>query len=174
MRRISMDREMTTAPRFLREASAVPAPLRAELREAVEPRESRWPALGRLLVAADVLAAGCAGAVAAAIGGAPIGFAAVVVAAWCLVAWLIGLYAGDDLRDWASGLSAMPKLLVTALGLSWPLHALAAWMGAAEPSVAALGAMALTAPLAGLGRTLARASVHRDAAHRQRVVIIGS
>jgi exopolysaccharide biosynthesis polyprenyl glycosylphosphotransferase len=171
-----MDRETTTAsPRFLRDAAAVPAPLRAELRQALEPRESRWPALGRLLVSADVIAAACAGSAAAAVGGAPVAaFTAAVVAAWCLVAWVIGLYAGDDLRDWASGLSAMPKLLVTALALSWPLQAFAAWLGATHPAVAALGAMALTAPVAGVGRTLARAAVHRDAAHRQRVLIIGS
>src|SRR5215217_3384860 len=158
MRRDLMDRDTTTASRLLTDEPAVPAPLRAELRQATAPRTSRWPALGRLLLAADVLAAGGAGAVAAVAGGAPpLAFAAVVVAAWCAIAWVIGLYAGDDLRDWASGLGAMPKLVVAALALSWPLAAIAAALGAAHPAVAALGAMALTAPIAGVGRSLARA-----------------
>ena len=175
MRRNLMDRDIGTATTLVPDAAPAPASLRAELRQAVAPPETRWPALSRLLVVGDLMSASAAGVIAAWAGQLPVaGYAVAVALTWCLMAWVAGLYAGDDLRDWASGLAALPKLLICGLLLSWPLYGLAVVLGAAEPAAAAVLATAITVPLSGVGRSLARAAVHRDTDLRQRVLIVGS
>jgi exopolysaccharide biosynthesis polyprenyl glycosylphosphotransferase len=134
--------------------------------------------LRRQLVKADV-AAGCvSGALTALVAGVALAELPFVVLAtavgWPLVAAACGLYTVSPLRSWASGVGEAPRLAVTSLLISWPMFALLSGLGAARPMVAALAAAALAALGAALGRTVARAAIHRSAALRQRTVIVGS
>jgi len=101
-------------------------------------------------------------------------FAVAAVAGWCVLAAALGLYSGSDVRTWASGVSHAPRLLVTALLLSWPLFAVASAVGLAAPAEAAIGASAAGVLASGFLRALIRFALHRRIQLRQRTLIIGS
>ncbi len=93
---------------------------------------------------------------------------------WPFVAFACGLYAAEDLRSWASGISEMPRLVVAALLTSWPLFAALRLMEAPNPARGALLAAVGTALLALPSRGTARGFVHLSEPLRQRTVIVGS
>ena len=138
----------------------------------------RWSTLRRALAAADLGAGLLAGLVAALLTGFPpagaAAFVGVVAVGWVLSAFACGLYAGEDLRSWASGIAATPRLVIAALLLSWPLFAAGKVLGLPQPATAALIACFASPLAAGMGRAGARALVHRMHPLRQRTAIIGS
>jgi exopolysaccharide biosynthesis polyprenyl glycosylphosphotransferase len=153
--------------------------------ELLSPPRSVAPAAGardrrlrRQLVKADIVAgfaSGAATALLAGVGLAQLPLVALVIAlGWPLVAGACGLYTVSPLRTWASGIGEAPRLAVTSLLISWPVLGLLSTLGAARPVLGALGASALMAGGAALGRATARASIHRTASLRQRTVIVGS
>jgi exopolysaccharide biosynthesis polyprenyl glycosylphosphotransferase len=99
---------------------------------------------------------------------------AVAIAGWWATAALFGLYSGNDVRTWASGVSQAPRLIVTALLLSWPLYATASALDVSAPAGAALVTVAATVTASGVLRGLVRAALHRGNHLRQRTLIIGS
>jgi exopolysaccharide biosynthesis polyprenyl glycosylphosphotransferase len=103
-----------------------------------------------------------------------IAFAATAVGGWCVLACALGLYSGSDVRTWSSGVSHAPRLLVTALLLSWPLFAVASSVGLAQPAAAAVAASAIGVLASGFLRALVRVALHRRSQLRQRTLIIGS
>jgi exopolysaccharide biosynthesis polyprenyl glycosylphosphotransferase len=138
----------------------------------------RFHHLRRLLFVADLLAGVVSGALVGAVARGSAGqvllLALVVAVAWPLAAFLCGLYAREDLRVWASGVSDAPKLVLTCLAASWPMYALLTSMHLARPAAAAfLGALACGS-IAGLARSGARITVHRVSKLRQRTLIVGS
>jgi exopolysaccharide biosynthesis polyprenyl glycosylphosphotransferase len=139
---------------------------------------SRWPVLRRCLALGDALAV-LLGALTASLVAGMTAFdaaasAAVLLGCWGVVGWLAGIYAGDDLRAWATGVPTAPRLLITALTVVWPYYAVLRWLEAPAADAAALTAAVVTTPLSITARTLARGYVHRQASLRQRVVIVGS
>jgi exopolysaccharide biosynthesis polyprenyl glycosylphosphotransferase len=134
--------------------------------------------LRRQLVKADVLAACASGVLIALLAGLPLVDIPIVVLAlalgWPLAAGICGLYTVSSLRTWASGLGEAPRLAFTALLVSWPAFGLLGALGATRPVAGALGASALMAGGAALGRSVARATIHRSAELRQQTVIVGS
>ena len=139
---------------------------------------ARDRSLRRQLVRADIVAgcaSGTATALLAGVGLAELPIVALVIAlGWPLVAGACGLYTISPLRTWASGVGEAPRLAVTSLLISWPVFGLLSSFGAVRPVLGALSASALMAVGAALGRTAARASIHRTASLRQRTVIVGS
>lgn len=138
----------------------------------------RWAVLRRRFLVGDAVAALAAGAAGAAIGGlgprAAVIFVALLVGAWIVTAFICGLYAAAGLRSWASGVPEIPRMLVAAWLVSWPLLLVARAVGADRAITAGLlTAMGLLV-LSVLLRALARARVHRSATLRQRTVIVGS
>src|SRR5829696_2009447 len=114
----------------------------------------RFHHLRRLLFVADMLTGVASGAlvgvVARGSGGQVLLLAAILAFAWPLAAFLCGLYAREDLRAWASGVSEAPRLVLTCLAVSWPMYALLVSMGLARPAAGAfVGALACGA-IAGL------------------------
>lgn len=147
---------------------------------AVRPRASgtRFTELHRLMIVADVVAGAASGGIAGSLaGGSPAdaGVLAVSLAvAWPLAALGCGLYAGSDLRSWASGVGEVPKLVFACVVLSWPFFGLAERFGLAHSVRGALVAVLTLAAAASLLRVLARATAHRGRALRQRTLLIGS
>jgi exopolysaccharide biosynthesis polyprenyl glycosylphosphotransferase len=139
---------------------------------------ARDRSLRRQLVKADIVAgcaSGAATALLAGVGLAELPIVVLVIAlGWPLVAGACGLYTVSPLRTWASGVGEAPRLAVASLLISWPVFGLLSSLGAARPVMGALGASALIAGGAALGRAVARASIHRTASLRQRTVIVGS
>jgi exopolysaccharide biosynthesis polyprenyl glycosylphosphotransferase len=157
----------------------VPAELLARRRDAARAAGAlRDGYLRRRLVTADVVVGALTGAVTAVLAGVPLASVPVVALAiavgWPLVAAACGLYQVSALRSWASGLGEAPRLAFTSLLISWPMFGAFSWLAASEPVAGALAASALMGGGAALGRAVARAAVHRTAALRQRIVIIGS
>src|SRR4051794_24094983 len=115
--------------------------LEAVARPPVDARR-RTQSLRRQLLLADVLAGTASGAIAASVSGlgpvAVLAFAVLLAGAWPLAGFLCGLYARDDLRTWASGVSEAPKLMLTCLALSWPLLGALMLADAAHPARGAL------------------------------------
>jgi exopolysaccharide biosynthesis polyprenyl glycosylphosphotransferase len=140
--------------------------------------DERAIGLRRLLAAADIAAGGLAGLVAGIMASATPGELALVAVAlavsWPLFAFACGLYAVDDLRAWASGVSEAPKLGLAALLLSWPLYGLLTGLDAPHPIQAALAGCVAVAGAAGLARSAARIHAHRAPRLRQRTLVIGS
>jgi exopolysaccharide biosynthesis polyprenyl glycosylphosphotransferase len=139
----------------------------------------RGSILARMLLAGDVLAA----ITAAVFGGWIVGlepaelliFIAGAIIAWPLAAFALGLYnGGGTLRFWVSGVSEVPQALTAIVLFSWPLFMIATASGAPAPGAAALSTVLLTAVLSPLARASVRAKLHREAALRQRAVILGS
>ncbi len=165
---VDLEAQLAAVEPFLLEPAPAPRPT----------ARTRWRLLRRLLLLADVLGALAGGTLAAALTGTePATLPAVAAATavgWCTFAWLFGLYAGDDLRAWASGAPATVRVMASALALSWPLHAAVTLIAAAAPSHTALLAVALAAPVTSVARGLARAALHRRPDLRQRTLIVGS
>jgi exopolysaccharide biosynthesis polyprenyl glycosylphosphotransferase len=153
---------------------------------AVTPAErgsDRFEALRRRLVVADIVAGVAAGAAAAslAVGASPaadpLGWVALVVGitiAWTGSAFVCGLQSVADLTAWVSGVRAAPKLGFAALACSWIGYFIAEAVGAADPALAAVATTVVCGTAASATRALARTSVHRAAALRQRTLLIGS
>jgi exopolysaccharide biosynthesis polyprenyl glycosylphosphotransferase len=138
----------------------------------------RFRHLRRLLFVADVLAGVLTGilvgAVARGSGGQVLLLAIVVAVAWPVAAFLCGLYAREDLRAWASGVSEAPKLVLTCLAASWPMYALLDSMDLARPALAAFFGALACGTIAGLARSGARLAAQRAPKLRQRTLIVGS
>jgi exopolysaccharide biosynthesis polyprenyl glycosylphosphotransferase len=138
----------------------------------------RFRLLRRHLFVADLLAAVVSALSIAAVGGVtmvqvPL-VAGVLAVLWPAGAFACGLYAAEDLRTWASGVSEAPKLVLACLILSWPVFAILSALDAAHPVAGALAASGFTAAAAGLARSTVRMRLHRSPAMRQRTVIVGS
>ena len=141
-------------------------------------RRARGSLLARLLCVADVVAASVVTGIAAPLAGAdPIGCLIIVIGAillWPVISFSLGLYRTDDLQTWASGLSAVPRLMVGAIALSWPLYGLASVAGLPDAvtfaGAASVGVLLTTVATRGMARTF----MHRHRPFRQRTVIIGS
>ena len=138
----------------------------------------RWAVLRRLLALGDVFAGLGAGTFAALVAGVPAANAVVLVACaallWPALAFACGLYSGEDLRSWVSGISETPRLLTASLVFSWPLFGFAMAVGATHPATAGLLSVPAVAALSGLGRAGARWLAHRTKSLRQRTLIVGS
>ncbi len=138
----------------------------------------RWPVLRRHLLAGDSIAMAVGAAVGATVAGIPFieaaTSAAALVACWMLVGWVIGAYAGDDLRTWATGVHTTSRVVIAALTVAWIYYALLRAFGAASADIAAFSAIAVATPLVITARTIARGIVHRRPALRQSVLIVGS
>src|SRR5687768_10308022 len=82
----------------------------------VEARRERSLHLRRQLVTADLVAGAAAGAVGGSFAGLSalqlVAFAVLLAAVWPVSAFLCGLYAREDLRNWASGVGEAPKLVL--------------------------------------------------------------
>ena len=89
----------------------------------------RWAVLRRLLALGDLFAGLGAGMFAALVAGVPTANAVVLAASaallWPALAFACGLYSGEDLRSWVSGVSETPRLLTASLVFSWPLFGFA-------------------------------------------------
>ena len=138
----------------------------------------RFHHLRRLLFVADILAGVASGALVGAVARGStmqvLLLAVVVAVAWPVAAFLCGLYAREDLRVWASGVSEAPRLALTCLAVSWPMYALLTTMDLARPAAGAFfGALACGA-VAGFARSGARIAAHRVPKLRQRTLIVGS
>jgi exopolysaccharide biosynthesis polyprenyl glycosylphosphotransferase len=144
----------------------------------VEERRRRSQSLRRQLLTADLLAGAAGGAIGASMAG--LGPAALLVlvvllaAAWPMSGFLTGLYAREDLRTWASGVSEAPKLVLTCLALSWPLLGVLMAVDAPHPARGALAATIALAGAAGVTRAAARVNVHHAPELEQRTLIVGS
>ncbi len=157
-------------------------PLEASLFERAERLKlspsARWPALRLLFLLADAAALATGAFLAglfAALDAAPTAvFAAAVVAMWIGIGWLVGVYAGDDLRAWATGVPTTPRLVITALSVTWPAYAVLVQLHAANASAIALLAVGSGALMSASGRALARGFVHRKPSLRHQALIVGS
>jgi len=160
------------------EAFEAPAALEAELAVERSHGAERWGVLRRMLAVADLVAAAVAALAAALVSGldldSSLPFMLFVALGWPAVAFVFGLYAAEDLRSWASGVSEMPRLVVTALLTSWPIFAALRALEAPHPARAALTVAAGTALLGLPARGIARGLVHLSEPLRQRTVIVGS
>jgi exopolysaccharide biosynthesis polyprenyl glycosylphosphotransferase len=152
--------------------------LEAAARPEAGERRRRSQSLRRQLLLADIMAGAAGGAIAASVAGlGPVAVGVFVVGlavAWPLAGFLCGLYAREDLRTWASGVSEAPKLVLTCLALSWPLLGLLMLADAPHPARGALVATVAVAAAAGITRAAARVSVHQVAGLQQRTLIVGS
>ena len=138
----------------------------------------RSAGLRRLLATADLVAGALSGLVAGLIANVSLPQVALLgltlAIAWPLAAFACGLYAADDLRSWASGVSEAPKLVLSSLLLSWPLFGMLGILDAQQAVRAALAASVLVAATAGLARAGARSYAHHAKDLRQRTLVIGS
>jgi exopolysaccharide biosynthesis polyprenyl glycosylphosphotransferase len=161
------------------EAFNAPPPLEVELALDRSHGAERWSVLRRMLATGDLAAAAVAGLVAALVSGLTfepaVVFFVLVALGWPVIAFACGLYAAEDLRSWASGASEMPRLVLAALLMSWPLFAvLTLPLDAPHSAQAALIAAVGTAVLSVPSRGAARGFVHLSEPLRQRTVIVGS
>src|SRR4051794_11836447 len=144
----------------------------------VEARRERSHHLRRQLLIADLLAGAGAGAIGGALAELPllelVAFAALLAVVWPVSAFLCGLYAREDLRNWASGIGEAPKLVLTCLALSWPLLGLLVIVGAPHAIQGTLATTVALAALAGFTRAGARVNVHSAPALDQRTLFVGS
>src|SRR3954452_16902964 len=125
----------------------------------------RFQHLRRLLFIADaitgIVSGALVGAVAQAGAAQTLLLVAVLAVAWPVAAFLCGLYAREDLRAWASGVSEAPRLVLTCLAVSLPLFGrLAATSGQGPAAGAFFGSLACAA-MAGISRSGARMVSHR-------------
>ena len=141
-------------------------------------RSNRHDFLRRMLVSADVGAA-VVGAIALGLAsGASMREGALLIAAlaiaWPACAFLCGLYASEDLRTWASGITETPKLALGVLTLSWLIYGMIALLNLEHPAVAALVAATVTGLASALSRAAVRAWAHRATQLREQTLMIGS
>jgi len=134
--------------------------------------------LARGLASTDVITSMSAGALVALATGMPafeafsFGLASGLI--FPMLMFSLGLYAVDNLRDWASGLAEAPKALVGAIAFSWPLLGVAHLLVAPAPALTAGAATILTLLLSTAARGAARAALHRADPLRQRTLVVGS
>jgi exopolysaccharide biosynthesis polyprenyl glycosylphosphotransferase len=138
----------------------------------------RFQHLRRLLFAADVITGLISGVLIGAVASASVSqtllLAAVVAVAWPIAAFLCGLYAREDLRAWASGISEAPRVMLTCLAVSWPVFGLLTLIDVDRPAAGAFFGAIACAAVGGVCRSGARMTAHRAPALRQRTLIIGS
>jgi exopolysaccharide biosynthesis polyprenyl glycosylphosphotransferase len=138
----------------------------------------RFRKLRRMLFAADVVTGLISGVLVGAFASASLTetlvLAAVLACAWPIAAFLCGLYAREDLRAWASGISEAPRLMLTCLAVSWPVYGLLTLIDVGRPAAGAFFGALACAAVAGVGRSAARLTAHRSPALRQRTLIVGS
>ncbi|CAN5578026.1 hypothetical protein BH20ACT17_BH20ACT17_17200 [soil metagenome] len=84
------------------------------------------------------------------------------------------MYAGDDLRAWATSVPDLKRLLFATLALSWPLYGVAHLFGAQHLTSFTLLGAALTFAGASSGRAVARTLAHRSERLQERTAIVGS
>jgi exopolysaccharide biosynthesis polyprenyl glycosylphosphotransferase len=151
--------------------------LEAAPRQVAE-RRRRSQHLRRKLAVADVIGGAAAGGIAASFAGLTLPqmllLSALLAGVWPMAAFVCGLYARDDLRNWASGVSETPKLVLTSLVLSWPMLGLLVATDAPHAIRGALAATVGIAVLTGMTRSAARVSAHSAAGMQQRTLIVGS
>ncbi|HJZ35428.1 MAG TPA: sugar transferase [Solirubrobacterales bacterium] len=138
----------------------------------------RGVVMAKMMFAGDVIAALLAATAALVILDGPVTdsplFVIAVALLWPLLAFSIGLYRADQLSSWASAVPEVPRGVVAIMLMTWPIFGLAALMGigpAIATAFVTVGAMAI---LAGIARTVVRATLHRNPALRQRTLILGS
>lgn len=138
----------------------------------------RWRVLRRLLAIADLAAAALAGFASLAVAGMALGpglaLVALTVLGWLGIAVVANLYGAEDLRSWASGVQEVPRTLLGALILSWPLFAATTLLGAEHAVLGAAVASFGTALLSPVARAAARHRAHSSTPLRQRCLIVGS
>ncbi len=143
-----------------------------------EASRQRFQQLRRLLFAADVVTGLTSGVLIGLVSGASapqtLLLAVVVAVSWPLAAFFCGLYAREDLRAWASGISEAPRLMLTCLAVSWPVFGLLTLIGVGRPASGAFFGAIACAAIGGVSRSGARMSAHRAPALRQRTLIVGS
>lgn len=157
-------------------------PLEASLLDRAERLDlstsSRWPALRMIFLGTDTAAltlAGLMGGLMAGLdGGGAAGFAALLVTLWMAAGWLVGIYAGDDLRAWATGVPTTPRMLITALAVSWPAFGILSRFTSIDATTATLTTIVVGGLLSAAGRALARGYVHRKPSLRHQALIVGS
>jgi exopolysaccharide biosynthesis polyprenyl glycosylphosphotransferase len=167
-------REIQVEPGGLRLAAAD----RATLREVAAPGATRERVLQLTLLSADFVGAAIGSALAA----VTTGLAAVpamqlsltTVLMWLATAYILGLYVGEPLGSWVSGVNEAPRILLGGLLLSWPLVALAAAIGTPHPVASALVAVGGAALVSVVARAGGRGLLHRSTALWEPTVIVGS
>ena len=127
---------------------------------------SRANVLSRWLMLVDVLASAASAAIVSAAQGLTVqdGVLFVVAAAliWTGIALAGGMYRkGDDLRMWASGISDLPRKLLTATAASWPLLVVASVLLDGSAVTTTLGTLLGTLVIATLGQACVRGAVHK-------------
>jgi exopolysaccharide biosynthesis polyprenyl glycosylphosphotransferase len=145
--------------------------------ERARPRH-RGVVMAKLMCVGDLFAALLAAAGALlilgnSVGEAPI-FVVTVALLWPLIAFSIGLYRADQLSSWASAVPEIPRGVVAILMTTWPMFGIAAAVGIKPALATVFVAIGVMAVLAGLARTIIRATLHRKADLRQRTLILGS
>jgi exopolysaccharide biosynthesis polyprenyl glycosylphosphotransferase len=139
---------------------------------------SRFRALRGLLIRADVTAGLLTGCLVVLVSGAELNqiplYAAALALFWPAVGAASGLYAVDDLRRWASGITEAPTLLLNCSAVSWPIYFLLEAMSAPHPAAGALSAGLGLAAIASIARALARMRAHRRRELIDRTLIVGS
>jgi exopolysaccharide biosynthesis polyprenyl glycosylphosphotransferase len=131
-----------------------------------------------MLFAGDLVAGLLAGLAALLILDNPVGdtplFVVIVALLWPAVAFSIGLYRTDQLSSWASAVSEVPRGVVAIMLLTWPIYGIAALMGIDPEIGTAFVTVAAMAFFSAIARVVVRAVLHRNAALRQRTLILGS
>jgi exopolysaccharide biosynthesis polyprenyl glycosylphosphotransferase len=138
----------------------------------------RGMVLGRMLFFGDMVAALCAGTIAALAFDPSLTDAGVFLVGlailWPFAAFSIGLYRGEQLASWASAVSEVPRGFVGVLLITWPTFGLAELAGLSPATAVAFVTVGSIAIFGAFSRTIVRASLHRDPALRQRTLILGS
>jgi exopolysaccharide biosynthesis polyprenyl glycosylphosphotransferase len=141
-------------------------------------RARRTVHLRRQLAAADVISAVAAGVIGGSFAGLAVpelaAFALLLAVVWPSAAFACGLYAREDLRNWASGVSETPKLVLASLLLSWPVLGVLDFVTAPHSIVGALVTTFAIASLAVVTRAAARVRVHNASELEQLTLIVGS
>ena len=145
--------------------------------EHAKPRQ-RGAVLAKMLLIGDLISALVAAVftlfvLGGSLADAPI-FILVTGLSWPLIAFSIGLYRSDQLASWASAVSEVPRGFVAVVLITWPLFGLSVLLGISPAVGAAFVTVGAIAVLAGVSRTVVRASLHRNRELRQRTLILGS
>jgi exopolysaccharide biosynthesis polyprenyl glycosylphosphotransferase len=141
-------------------------------------RGNRHDFLRRMLGSADVAAAVVGAIVLGLVSGASMSQGSLLIAglviAWPASAFMCGLYAAEDLRTWASGITETPKLALAVLLVSWLSFGAIELLDLKHPAVSALVAATAIGLSASLLRACVRAWAHRATQLREQTLIVGS